>query len=123
VKAEIKESQEDSHFSTFARVYVNAIGQGVFHDQHPVFPVGTMIVRENLLALTDARPRMLTVMTKREKGFNPAGGDWEFKLIDDQLSQVKLREKTGSCQGCHAAQKENDFVFRTYVPRSRLRQP
>ena len=116
MKAEVKEREEDSHTSTFAYVYVNAIGQGVFQDQHPAFPVGTVIVRENLLAPSEGRPRMLTVMTKRAKGFNPAGGDWEFMLIDEALTQTQLREKTGNCQACHATRQESDFVFRTYLP-------
>lgn len=102
---------------------MNAFGQGVFHDQRPAFPVGTVIVRENLLTPWSAKPKMLTVMTKRAKGFNPTGGDWEFLLIDETLTQAQLREKIGKCQACHATRQENDFVFRTYLTRSKLRQP
>ena len=102
--------------STFAYVYVNAIGQRAMQDEHPAFPVGTLIVRENLLDRMDLRPKMLTVMAKRAKGFNPAGGDWEYLLIDEALTQAQLREKTGSCHACHLARRESDFVFRTYLP-------
>lgn len=30
-------------------------------------------------------------------------------------SQLISSEKVGQCQACHAKQKENDFVFRTYL--------
>jgi hypothetical protein len=81
---------------------------------HPAFPLGSIIVRESTspgIGLVD-----LVVMVKRAKDFSPASNDWEFLLIDGAATKIQLREKTGSCQACHARQKEDDFVFRTYLP-------
>jgi hypothetical protein len=103
------------HMSIFANVYVNEIGRpAMMTNGRPAFPVGSVIVREStslLLGVVD-----LVVMVKRAKDFSPAGGDWEFILTDAKATNIQLREKTGSCQACHAAQKESDFVFRTYLP-------
>lgn len=88
----------------------------------PSFPVGTIIVREKInatmLFLNDndkRKPELLAVMVKREKGFNPQNKDWEFLVIDGAATKIQQREKTGSCQTCHAQQKADDFVFRTYL--------
>lgn len=103
-------------------MYVNEIGrQAMMTNGRSAFPVGSIIVRESTslqIGVFD-----LVVMIKQAKDFNPAGGDWEFILTDGKATKIELREKTGSCQTCHAAQKENDFVFRTYLPRSKLRLP
>ena len=103
------------HMSIFASVYVNEIGrQAMMTSGRPVFPVGSVIVRESTslqIGVVD-----LVVMIKRAKDFSPASGDWEFILTDAKATKIEMREKTGSCQACHAAQKENDFVFRTYLP-------
>lgn len=49
-------------------------------------------------------------MVKREPGFNSAGGDWEFLLVDGTAAKVLERQKKGSCLDCHAKQRERDFV-------------
>lgn len=92
----------------------------------PSFPVGTIIVREKIAAKIyfdeikktdkdERKPELLAVMVKREKGFNPQNKDWEFLVIDGAATKIQQREKTGSCQTCHAQQKADDFVFRTYL--------
>jgi len=110
-------ANDPPHMSLFATVYVNEIGrQAMMTNGRPAFPVGSVIVRESTslqIGVVD-----LVVMIKRAKDFSPASGDWEFILTDDKATRIQLREKTGSCQACHAAQKENDFVFRTYLPNS-----
>ncbi len=37
-------------------------------------------------------------------------------MLDGKASVIQRREKTGSCQTCHAQQKKTDFVFRSYLP-------
>ena len=61
----------------------------------PVFPAGSMIVREKLLKAEDTTPELVTVMLKREKGFSRKTSDWEYFVIDGALSKVKLSEKDG----------------------------
>ncbi len=51
-------------------------------------------------------------MVKRKRGFNPAGGDWEFfrlAVSPDGTTAItargaaEVKNRFGSCQGCHAA--------------------
>ena len=74
------------------------------------FPVGAAIVREKLFS--DLTPDKLSVMIKREKGFNPEVGDWEFLMIDAATRVIKPREQY-DCAYCHSS-KKSDFVFRSY---------
>lgn len=119
------------HDWIFGEVYVNEIGRDVMMKaKTSSFPIGTIILREKIPAIIDLyevkneskevkdnrKPELLAVMVKREKGFNPENNDWEFLVLEGDASKIRQREKTGSCQACHAQQKENDFVFRTYLP-------
>lgn len=100
---------------TFTRVYANEAALGEISKDRPVFPVGSMIVREKLLKIEDTTPELVTVMLKREKGFSRKTSDWEFFVIDGGVSKVKQSEKTGSCSKCHAQAAETDMVFKTYL--------
>jgi hypothetical protein len=64
---------------------------------------------------TDPAPQSLVVMVKRERGFNRKANDWEFLMIDGGLTNIIRREKTGDCRNCHKQQKDEDYVFRTYL--------
>jgi hypothetical protein len=50
-------------------------------------------------------------MIKRERGYNPAGGDWQFLLTDGSMNKVKLKQKKGQCLDCHQSQRDTDFVY------------
>jgi hypothetical protein len=116
-------SHEESAGS-FGVVYVNEPARrALLNEKNPQFPVGSIIVREKLAHLKDAAPQLLAVMFKRERGFNPKANDWEFLILDGDARTVRQRERTGSCQKCHAQQKKSDFVFRTYLTEDvRLKQ-
>ncbi len=104
-------------FASYGVVYVNEFARHALMEQKkPQFPVGSIIVREKLLQPTDAAPQLLVVMVKRERGFNRKANDWEFLMLDGSVSRITRREKTGSCRDCHKHEKENDFVFRSYLP-------
>jgi hypothetical protein len=88
------------------------------------FPEGSVIVREKLVDQNSRIPELLTVMVKRGKGFNPAGGDWEYMVVNGAGTTVRERGQLGSCHACHVRQKEEDFVFRTSLPQqSEIKQP
>jgi hypothetical protein len=62
-------------------------------------------------------------MVKREKGFNPATGDWEFFDLDISASATRIRARgfaevnnrfAGNCFACHApARQPWDFICET----------
>ncbi|MGV3615508.1 MAG: cytochrome P460 family protein [Fimbriimonas sp.] len=121
------------HVPKVFRVFVNPVGERAFRviqdrSAEPPkgfrFPVGTIVVKEKFSkSQTDggflaklkpgAKPELLTVMIKREKGFSPANGDWEYQVMDRAMTRVETR-KVQPCQNCHQAKKSSDFVFAHY---------
>lgn len=101
--------------TTFAKIFANELAASVIKDAKPVFPAGSIIVREKLLKADDVNPELVTVMVKREKGFSPKSGDWEYFVLSGDLAKIKEQEKAGSCSKCHTQAKETDYVFREFL--------
>ena len=97
--------------SSFGVVYANELASKAY-SASPLqpFPVGSILIREKLATATAQNPQVLTVMIKREKGFNPKGGDWSFLTVDGAATKVKSR-KGGECLECHQSARDRDFVF------------
>ncbi|HEX8250423.1 MAG TPA: cytochrome P460 family protein [Pyrinomonadaceae bacterium] len=100
---------------TFARVFANQAALQEINKAEPHFAAGSIIVREKLLRETDPTPEIVTVMIKREKGFSPKTGDWEFFVLEGTLEKVEKRETVGSCAKCHTQAEKTDWVFKTYL--------
>jgi hypothetical protein len=116
-------SQENPHRGKFFAVYVNDVGKPAMMSQlHPAFAEGSIIVKEKLPNQTSASPELLTVMIKREKGFNPELGDWEFLVVNGDITEIQGRGKLANCQSCHLMKPDTDFVFRTYLGDEAKRQ-
>jgi hypothetical protein len=82
----------------------------------PQFPVGSVIVKEKLPAESSTEPELLTVMIKRERGYNAESGDWEYMTADGKGEKVTARGKLETCNACHTEVKSNDYIFRSYLP-------
>lgn len=113
------------HMGKTISVYVNETGRtAMLTELNPRFPVGSVIVKEKFAREKRDEPELLTVMVKRERGFNPQVGDWEFMATNGAGTRVDARGRLESCQACHVAMKDRDFVSRMYLPaelRSKLR--
>lgn len=106
------------HTGKFITVYVNEAGRhAMMSEAHPVFPPGSVVVKEKLPARDAATPELLTVMVKREAGFNPDSGDWEYLVLNGAGTQVEARGRLQSCHACHVQHAATDYVTRTYLPR------
>lgn len=81
----------------------------------PAFPQGSVIVKERLSDQKSETPELMTVMIKQKKGFDPAGGDWEYMVTDGTGTRIEGRGKLANCQVCHIARPENDYIFRSYL--------
>jgi len=111
------------HKNKYVNVYVNSTGADeMLGKKNPAFPVGTVIVKEKLPKRDAVDAELLTVMIKREKGFNPEIGDWEFVTLNGAATEVTAQGKLESCQSCHLDYEKNDFVTREYLPQSVERQ-
>src|SRR5688572_18312668 len=59
-------------------VYVSPGGANAFKEKAAVFPVGSIVLKQKFASAEAKHPELYTGMLKREKGFNPNCGDWEF---------------------------------------------
>jgi Cytochrome P460 len=113
---QIEREKDNPHTDKYVVVYVNETGRKAMLEQpDPHFPVGSVIVKEKLATEKSTTPDLLTVMIKRDKGFNPDGGDWEYLVSDGTASEVKDRGKLATCMACHDERKAKDYIFRPYV--------
>jgi len=98
----------------FREVYVNEAGRVVaLGDSSPPFPAGTILVKESHKADGNGAKgdlANLTIMVKREAGYDAANGNWEYVMTTPAKS-VRMQGKLGMCINCHAAAESSDFVF------------
>lgn len=105
------------HQDKFISVYVNGLGQeAMMTERNPEFPQGSLIVKEKLSDRESQAPEMLTAMFKRERGYDPKRGDWEYLVLDGSASKIVERGRLASCRSCHVAYSSTDFVTRRYLP-------
>ncbi len=105
------------HSNRYISVYVNGKGQDAMMKQRePSFPAGSIIVKQKLLYSAAKSPELLTVMIKREPGYDSASGDWEYLVMDGTATKISERGRLQSCNSCHTAYRPNDYVTRTYLP-------
>lgn len=114
------------HEKKYIRVFVNDIGaQQMMTRKNPQFPVGSVIVKQKLplkkskskIRKVSTNPELLTVMIKREAGYDKANGDWEYLVTDGAGKQESQRGQLESCQGCHKPFEKTDYVVRSYLPK------
>jgi len=101
----------------YITVYVNEIGRhAMMEEKTPHFPQGSVVIKEKLTTATSTDPELLTVMIKREAGYNPDSGDWEYMVFDGSGKTVQARSKLENCQACHKMDEETDYISRSYLP-------
>ena len=105
-----KPDQNADHPVELGPVFANDLAIQAISGKSKLFPVGSVLVREKLAKKGDTLPQLLAVMIKRESGFNPAGGDWQFLVTNGSKTKVKLKQKSGECLACHYSAKDTDFV-------------
>lgn len=110
------ERKANPHAETYITVYVNNVGRkAMFAKELKQFPKGSIIVKEKIaVAAADRTPLLYTLMTKREPGYNPTVGDWEFSVVSANGTELQATGKLEKCQACHIAQSDSDFVFGPY---------
>ena len=115
--APIAFGKNNPHRDKYVSVYVNETGrQAMLAERFPEFPLGSMIVKEKLASQSSQSPELLTAMVKREEGYNPESGDWEYLVLDGSATSVIERGELESCRNCHLAYAGTDYVTRQYLP-------
>jgi hypothetical protein len=101
------------HRDKYINVFVNDIGrEAMLFSKSPKFSRGTVIVKEKLTTPDSEKPELLTVMIKRDKGFDAKYGDWEYLVISGTGTAIEAKGKLENCQSCHIAKRDTDYIFR-----------
>ena len=72
------------------------------------FVVGSLLVKRHA-STKAAAPVTTFAMVKRDAGFFPEGGDWEYVVLDAE-GRLEERGKLAPCARCHA-EATGDWVF------------
>ena len=111
-------STPSPHSNKYILVYVNDVGKAaMMSEKHPKFPPGSIIVKEKLSEKINRLPELLTIMVKRSEGYDQANGNWDYLVVDGDSSRIERPANVRSCQTCHLAHKETDYVSRIYLPK------
>ena len=113
--AELK--RHGPHYKPAIVVRTNPEAIGAFKLGDAPMPVGTTIVKEkHFFMLAKGPPAEYGAMIKREPGYDPAHGNWEYIYVVSQPEKAVTRGKLESCIDCHSHAKDKDYLFRTYLP-------
>lgn len=103
------------HSGQSVHVYASPDAVAPMWDLYGVFPVGSILLKQKLDPENSSKATLFTGMIKRDKGFFPDGGDWEYFTLDGELSKVTSRGKLETCAACHRDFAEWDFVSKQYT--------
>lgn len=106
--------QSNPHAKAKFHVFANAPAALAIFDPWGKFPEGSLIVKEKL-GTEDGKTQLFTGMWKREKGFFPECGDWEFFTVDGAVTKIVERGKLANCASCHEDFTKGDYVSKDYV--------
>jgi len=104
-------SVNNPHKGSFIHVYLTSLPKSAIS---PAYPVGTFVVKEKLPSEFSHHPELFTAMLKREIGYNPEAGDWEFMVIDGQARTITVRGKINSCLDCHSKHQKTDYLTESW---------
>ncbi len=97
----------------FREVFVNSVGAPVYAGESSTpFPVGTIIVKESYPEADGSKGELanLTVMVKREAGYDSSNGDWEWAMLGPDMG-IRTQGRLASCYQCHAVAADTDYSF------------
>jgi hypothetical protein len=89
-------------------VKVDAKASGYGQRGRGAFPPGALVV-EALGPDPDGPPTLFYVMEKRETGFFPLGGDWQYSVVT-AAGKLEADGKLELCARCHA-EAPRDYLF------------
>jgi Cytochrome P460 len=118
---ELAEVKGNPHVEKFSRLFVSKAGRPAAEGHETVHPEGTLLLKEKLPRKPGTQQagdatELFTGMLKREAGYNPECGDWEFFTVSGDGKKVTARGKLASCMECHTRYADRDFTSRKLVP-------
>lgn len=110
----VRSPKEGPHEGARLLIHANASAVLPVFDPWGKFPEGSVILKEKLARGSDTT-QLFTGMLKREKGYFPAGGDWEYFTVDGQAAKITGRGRLMQCASCHEDYPDSDFVTKAYA--------
>lgn len=106
--------QHGPHAITTILIHMNEPARLAYSSQANVYPVGSVIVKRKGVQEPDDPESGVGGMIKREPGYNPEHGDWEYFYFErrDRVDSGRLSK----CIACHDRVSASDFVFGTWAP-------
>jgi len=104
---------ENPHLMAKFHTYANAPAALPIFDPWGKFPAGSLLVKEKFSE--DGKTELFTGMWKREDGYFPEVGDWEFFTVDATAGKVVERGRMPKCADCHEDLVKGDHVSRDYI--------
>ena len=125
-KSEVEKLRETKgpHAYTYVDIYMNRLAANAFKNKQVPYPVGSIFVKDKSALgywSNDPNDKMedgVGGMLKREAGYDPGNGDWEYFYYTDP-TKIE-RGKIKSCVECHAGAKATDHVFGGWADPKRL---
>ena len=103
------------HGEHWIHVFVSPGGRMALVSGKGAYPVGTIILKQKFFDAAGTQTDFYTGMRKREPGYNPDLGDWEFFTLESGGKTVTARGRIESCMECHSKYKATDSVSRRYL--------
>jgi hypothetical protein len=110
---------KNPHIKAKFHVFANEPAAQPLFDPWGKFPEGSLIVKEKW-GSEDGETQLFTGMWKREKGYFPECGDWEFFTVDAAATKITERGKLTNCATCHEDFTRGDYVSKDYVKPAQL---
>ncbi|PIQ24061.1 hypothetical protein COW36_05950 [bacterium (Candidatus Blackallbacteria) CG17_big_fil_post_rev_8_21_14_2_50_48_46] len=112
-------AQNGPHAQTSVMIYANPLAEKALKAQARIYPPGSVIIKEKhphfyqSLPSKEQIPSSIGGMIKREAGYDPENGDWEYFYRTNQgaLESGKMQ----NCSACHSRVKSQDYVFKNWM--------
>ena len=108
--------QRGPHFAPAIKVYANPVAaESLRIGKASRLPTGSALVKEKWLDPEKQPPTQYAAMVKRESGYDPDHGDWEYVFTLTQPRRSVERGRIATCIECHKSAAAHDYVFGTYL--------
>lgn len=115
----LAKAEDGPHALATIHVFADPLAERALTSGAKTFPVGAVLVkRKERVESPIAGVTVVggvTGMIKRAAGYDPAHGDWEYFIEEDD--RALERGKLSTCIACHAKAKGPDHVFATWYRR------
>ncbi len=98
------------------QVYVTPESAAAMKTHSAKFATGTVILKQKFASPTATHAELYTGMFKREPGYSPDCGDWEFFTVSGDGKTLMSRGLIKKCVSCHKHYEKSDFVTKAYMP-------